>query len=72
MTQARNSTKEIGHVASGRSEISFKNDQEAALQSVFTPKITVNNDNLTKALHELPKYNPTEKRKARYTTEKAD
>ena len=72
MTQVRNSTREIEHVGSGASDISFKNDQENALASVLTPKVTLNNDNLTKALHELPKYNPTEKRKPRYTTDKAD
>ena len=72
MTQARNSTREIAHAASGTSEISFKNDNENALESVITPKVTLNNDNLTKALHELPKYNPAEKRKPRYTADKAD
>ena len=72
MTQARNSTREIEHVGSGASDVSFKNDQENALESVLTPKVTLNNDNLTKALHELPKYNPAEKRKPRYTADKAD
>ena len=71
MTQPRGSLRMMDQIALGVSEVAFK-EQDTVLQSIEVPKVRLNDQNINKPLHELPKYNPAEKRKSRYSTTRAD
>ena len=59
-------------IALGVSEVAFKNEQDTVLESIEVPKVKLNDQIINKPLHELPKYNPAEKRKPRYSSTRAD
>ena len=61
----------VDQIALGVSEVAFRHEQDTVLESIEVPKVKLN-DQMNKPLHELPKYNPAEKRKPRYSSTRAD
>ena len=72
MNQPRGSLRMMDQIALGVSEVAFKHEQDTILESIEVPKVKLNDQNINKPLHELPKYNPADKRKSRYSSTRAD
>lgn len=68
MGQKRQSTQMIDQA--GTSEVVFKNEHDTVLTSIEVPTVKLSNQNIKVPLHELPKYNPAEKRRSRYSSTK--
>ena len=50
----------------------MKLELDTAFENIEAEKIRLKNEGLNKPLHELPKYNPAEKRKPRYASNTTD
>ena len=62
----------VDQIALGVSEVAFRHEQDNVLESIEVPKVKLNDQTINKPLHELPKYNPAEKRRPRYSSTRAD